>query len=633
MKPYLRITMLSVIAGTAPAVEAQTISLFRQFTTSYMDRADAVAVDASGIYIAGLRGSPRIGQTVGGIVKYDLRGNQLWARELTGPSPGPLTLLRAGADGTGVYVLGGTGDFIALFLRKYGPAGEELWTRKLDFSAPGDMTVSTGGIYVAGRDFPPNESYLRKYRPDGTEAWTTSFGGRDVLENPHNVAADGTAVYVFGMASGPVDGVSGPFVRKFDSSSGANSGRRSTAQFPGQTVGAPGGGYYLFGGSGLSRYDSAGVELWKRDPLVSASPNGLTADATGIYITGSAMGIPGQCRSGAAVDLFVRRYDLNGAEIWTREFGTSQATIPTAIAMDGHSVYVVGWEGAQFAGFFAGFSPLEDFHPGANQSSAFLAIFAQAAAAPPKPGPRIFPDCIVNAASYIGGGVAPGEIVTVFGSAMGPAELAPLSVTLDGRLSTALAGVRVLFDGAAAPLLYVSARQSGAIVPFAVAGKSFVDVAVDFNGVRSDPIRVPVLKSRPGIFSLDGSGSGPGAILNEDGSLNSPLNPAARGSVVTLFGTGGGEAAAGVLDGQIVTGAVPSTTLPVSVVFDLGLEDLGIVPQPAEVLYAGGVYGSVAGLLQVNVRLPRGVSMGSRVPFVLAIGSEWTGSQTTLAIK
>jgi uncharacterized protein (TIGR03437 family) len=179
----------------------------------------------------------------------------------------------------------------------------------------------------------------------------------------------------------------------------------------------------------------------------------------------------------------------------------------------------------------------------------------------------------------------------------------------------------------------VSARQSSAIVPFAVAGKSFVDVAVEFNGVHSDAIRVPILKSRPGIFSLDGSGSGPGAILNEDGSLNSPSNPAARGSVVTLFGTGGGEAAAGVLDGQIVTGAVPSTSLPVSVIFDLGLEDMGIVPQSAEVLYAGGVSGSVAGLLQVNVRLPRGVSTGGRVPFGLAIGPEWTAFQTTLAIK
>src|SRR3954468_8351326 len=98
MKPILRIILLSAVAGVVPAMEAQTISLFRQFTTPYMDRADVVAVDGSGIYVAGLRVPPGSGQGIASIVKYDTRGNQLWTREVTGPSPGHLTLLRAGAD-------------------------------------------------------------------------------------------------------------------------------------------------------------------------------------------------------------------------------------------------------------------------------------------------------------------------------------------------------------------------------------------------------------------------------------------------------------------------------------------------------------------------------------------------------
>src|SRR5687768_10108214 len=52
-----------------------------------------------------------------------------------------------------------------------------------------------------------------------------------------------------------------------------------------------------------------------------------------------------------------------------------------------------------------------------------------------------------------------------------------------------------------------------------VAGRTSVDVQVEYNGARSDVMTVPVLASRPGIFSLDGSGQGQGAILNEDGSL------------------------------------------------------------------------------------------------------------------
>ena len=62
-----------------------------------------------------------------------------------------------------------------------------------------------------------------------------------------------------------------------------------------------------------------------------------------------------------------------------------------------------------------------------------------------------------------------------------------------------------------------------------------------------------------------------------------------------MFGTGGGEADPGVVDGQIVTGVLPRTNLPVSVLFDLAGPST-----EAEVLYAGGVLGSVAGVLQVE---------------------------------
>ena len=135
--------------------------------------------------------------------------------------------------------------------------------------------------------------------------------------------------------------------------------------------------------------------------------------------------------------------------------------------------------------------------------------------------------------------------------------------TEDRRLATNLADTRILFDGVPAPLVYVSDKQSSAIVPYGVAGRASVDVQVEYKGVRSEVMTVPVLASRPGIFSRDESGLGQGAIENEDGSLNSPANPARRGSIVTFYATGGGEAATGLADGQILSDVLPGTSLPV----------------------------------------------------------------------
>jgi uncharacterized protein (TIGR03437 family) len=149
---------------------------------------------------------------------------------------------------------------------------------------------------------------------------------------------------------------------------------------------------------------------------------------------------------------------------------------------------------------------------------------------------------------------------------------------------------------------------------------------------------MPVLASRPGIFSMDSSGRGQGAILNEDGSLNSPSNPARRGSIVSIYATGGGESAPGVVDGQILDRDLPTTSLAASAAFfDFDYVFGEDVPTPAEVLYAGGSSGSVAGLLHVNVRVPSDAVLRSMpsdaVPVALRIGPYLTPFQTTIAVR
>ena len=231
---------------------------------------------------------------------------------------------------------------------------------------------------------------------------------------------------------------------------------------------------------------------------------------------------------------------------------------------------------------------------------------------------------IVNAASYAGGGVAPGEIVAIFGSGIGPNVLANLQVDANGHLATTLAGVQVLFDGNPAPLIYVLSTQVSAVVPYGVNGNPSTQVQVSYQGQNSSAVTVPVTTSAPGIFSFDGSGSGAGAILNQDGSLNSIGNPAASGSIIVLYATGEGQTSPGGVDGQLDGSPAPKPLQSVTAT---------VGGTQATVIYAGGVSGLVAGVIQVNVQMPAGVTPGDAVPVTLNIGGANSQTGVTVAIR
>ncbi len=200
----------------------------------------------------------------------------------------------------------------------------------------------------------------------------------------------------------------------------------------------------------------------------------------------------------------------------------------------------------------------------------------------------------MDAAGYTGGGVSPGEIVVIFGSGIGPPELVALEV-LGGRLTTELAGVRVLFDGVPAPLVYVFETQVSAIVPYAMAGAQSTDLVVEYASEMSSTVTLPVENTVPGVFTLDASGSGQGAILNQDGSLNSETNPADLGDIIVLYATGEGQTIPPGQDGLIaVSEELPAPELEVTA--RLGGEE-------ADIIYAGAAPFLVAGVMQVNARL------------------------------
>jgi uncharacterized protein (TIGR03437 family) len=231
---------------------------------------------------------------------------------------------------------------------------------------------------------------------------------------------------------------------------------------------------------------------------------------------------------------------------------------------------------------------------------------------------------VVNAASYEGGAVSPGEIITIFGASMGPSNLVGAQISSPNFVDNSLAGARVYFDGIAAPLVYTSAKQVSVIVPYEVAGKTTTQVQVEYLGAFSDPVSVPVTAAVPGIFTGDFSGVGQGAILNQDGKLNSAANPAERNSIVSLYATGEGQTAPAGLDGKLAVGAPPKPALPVKVTMG------GI---SAEVTYAGGAQGLVAGGIQINVRIPAALSTGNAVPVMVSAGDINSRSGVTIAVK
>ncbi|MBZ5728508.1 MAG: hypothetical protein LAP87_26440 [Acidobacteriia bacterium] len=220
---------------------------------------------------------------------------------------------------------------------------------------------------------------------------------------------------------------------------------------------------------------------------------------------------------------------------------------------------------------------------------------------------------IINAASGATGAISPGENITIFGTGVGPATLTS-GVLPSGTLATTVGNTRVLFDDFAAPILYASSTQTAVFVPYEISGRATTTIRLEFLGVRSDPIVYTVVAAQPGIYTLNLQGTGPGAILNQDNSVNGSNNMAAKGSVVQVYMTGEGD----TNPGGVTDAVAPSD--------GTGLKKPKLTPTatvggvPATVIYAGNAPGFVNGFTQVNVRIPDNAPSGPAVPIVITFG-------------
>jgi uncharacterized protein (TIGR03437 family) len=205
---------------------------------------------------------------------------------------------------------------------------------------------------------------------------------------------------------------------------------------------------------------------------------------------------------------------------------------------------------------------------------------------------------------------------------MGPDEGRGAELDQDGRLRRVLADTRVRFDEVEAPLLFVRGDQINAQTPYAVEGRVSVIVQVEHQGALSNPVAMDVAETAPGVF-VEAGGAGQGAIVNEDRTRNSAANPAARGSVIEIYATGEGQTEPAGEEGKLAEAPYPVPRLAVAV---------NIGGLPADIEFAGSAPG-FAGLLQINARIPAGVTPGSDVPVAVHIGGVSAQAGTTVAVQ
>ena len=232
-------------------------------------------------------------------------------------------------------------------------------------------------------------------------------------------------------------------------------------------------------------------------------------------------------------------------------------------------------------------------------------------------------NAVTNGASNLSGPVSPGEVVVIYGSALGPQQLTTFQTDASGRVPNAVAGTSVYFNGAPAPVLYASSNQVAAIVPFGI-GNSLAQMYVQNQNVTSAAFNLSVASQIPAVFTLNGSGAGQAAAINnKDGSINGAASPAKVGDYVQLYITGVGQTNPGGSDGVINAAPLPVPVAEVKVT---------IGGKTATVNFAGGAPGSVAGVIQVNAQIPSGITVGGAVPVVVQVGTSNSQPGVTLAV-
>jgi len=365
-----------------------------------------------------------------------------------------------------------------------------------------------------------------------------------------------------------------------------------------------------YGGSGSFGASSGSVMVTVAVPVVATTTT-VTASPTSITVGGSTtLTATVTAGSGSTTPTGSVSFTLGGTLLGAANLSGSSGMATASLNVPGNSLT-------------AGDNRITASYGG---SSSFGASSGSVTVSVPLPSIK----SVTNAASYATGAVSPGEMVTIFGTAIGPATAA--GATTDpatGKLATTIGGVQVLFNGVAAPLVYASGTQVSALVPYEVAPVASPSVWVKYMGLTSNVFQLTSVATAPGLFTQNASGSGPGSILNQDNSVNGPGNPAAKGSIVQVYLTGEGQTSP-----YGVTGTITAATLPPPQVTPAPILAIGVTVNGASVLYvyAGEAPGLVAGMMQLNMQIPADAPSGD-LPILVSIGGSTSQSNVTVSVR
>jgi uncharacterized protein (TIGR03437 family) len=186
------------------------------------------------------------------------------------------------------------------------------------------------------------------------------------------------------------------------------------------------------------------------------------------------------------------------------------------------------------------------------------------------------------------------ELISLYGIDIGPANAFGAQIA-NNVIGKSLGGVQVLFNGVPAALLYAGPTQINAIVPSALAGQTTATVQIV---TPSGTITGPVLAVQPTVPQVFTDANGSALALNQDGTINSALNRAQPGTIVTIWMTGGG-ALPSTPDDAVNT-SLTANVYPISVL--TGTQGGGT--SSLAIQYAGDAPGLASGVTQVNFQLP-----------------------------
>ncbi len=281
------------------------------------------------------------------------------------------------------------------------------------------------------------------------------------------------------------------------------------------------------------------------------------------------------------------------------------------------------WEGTWMPGNVAGAAASVTLSAFSSVSGVQGSAAISGALTPNPTAPLINLGGIVSAAS-LGANVpiAPGSFISIFGSNLASAPTPAASLPLQ----TTLGATQVLLGGRPLPLNFVGPNQINAIVPSGSPTNTLQQLMVVQNGVYSIPRTLVVAEAQPAVFTQNQSGTGPGVIVvvksNGTQFLNTASNPASAGDALQIYCAGLGAVNPPMPDGMAASASPASHTVnPVTVT---------VGDKPAQVLYSGMAPG-LAGLYQVNVIVPPGITPAPDVPIILTVAGQ-VSPPVTLAV-